>query len=472
MARLFEVRKSATSPTDSKSLYRNRHYIAPSGTTRLGWLLEAPDPHQPQLDEAVVFSGALSSAAEALFSHHVVGGTIILPGAGYVEMAFAASSARALTAVAFLMPCSLSGPGRGEKCVLRCTRRATGALEIASARCSQTPEASSFAMCFAGTLANIEGSHTETKSGRGLYAQVKHCIKTSFARRNAVVPQATFGPRPRLLKLASRIGSTAWTFSARKSTCSSSRQLSRSANPANIASNNSKCTHLHSGRWQSCKSLCGTMLSTSHFHVSRTSVDKYIYSGETSSLRAAQVQASSTSFRGLLLVTVSQSKPLSAGSVPQPTSSRPQGNLKLKEPAAAKAGARSQTALLDELTTIASEVIGTRVAADAPLMSAGLDSIGATELATQMSDHLNMELPSTLLFDHPSLRSIADSLSLDRETEEVLKPDFETVAEESRGSMQQPQRAKAQSTPAIVETISSALSDILGTTVADRKSVV
>ena len=107
----FEARRSATSPTDAKSLYRNRRSV-PSNTTRLNWLLEVPASQQTRLDETVVFSGALSSSAEALFSHHVVGGTIILPGVGYVEMAFAASSGRALAAVAFLRPCVLSGPGR------------------------------------------------------------------------------------------------------------------------------------------------------------------------------------------------------------------------------------------------------------------------------------------------------------------------------------------------------------------------
>ena len=116
---------------DSKSLYRNRRLVNPSDTIRLDWLLEAPGPQQSRPDEAVLFSGALSPSAEALFSHHVVGGTIILPGVGYVEMAFAASSGRALAAVAFLRPCVLSMAGR-EKCFLRCTRRATGALELAS----------------------------------------------------------------------------------------------------------------------------------------------------------------------------------------------------------------------------------------------------------------------------------------------------------------------------------------------------
>jgi len=87
----FEARKTATSPADAKSLYRNRRYITSVATTRLDWLLEAADPQQPRLDEAVVFLGALSSSAEALFSHHVVGGAIILPGVGYVEMSFATS---------------------------------------------------------------------------------------------------------------------------------------------------------------------------------------------------------------------------------------------------------------------------------------------------------------------------------------------------------------------------------------------
>ncbi|CAH0367049.1 unnamed protein product [Pelagomonas calceolata] len=116
---------------------------------------------------------------------------------------------------------------------------------------------------------------------------------------------------------------------------------------------------------------------------------------------------------------------------------------------------------------MAAEVTGTTISADAPLMSAGLDSIGATELSNKISAHLNTELSPTLLFDHPSLRSIADALSVDHETEGVLELEFETTAQEPRDSVQRPQQsAKAQSTPAIVEAISSTLSDILGTTVA------
>jgi len=255
----FEARKTivSTSSNAAKSLYRNRRFVNPSDTARLSWMIDAPGPQQSRLEEAVVFSGALSSAAEALFSHHVVTGTIILPGVGYVEMAFAASSGEALAAVAFLRPCSLSGPGRGEKCVLRCARRA-GALEIASARGT---ESSSFATCFAGSLANIESGCAESILGRGFSARMERVIKAPSRRRSPAVPQAILGPRPRLLEVLPRIGGTAWTFSARKCLCSASRQLRRSTNLANAVSNDRDL--LRRARQKSCKSLRGTLLSRS-----------------------------------------------------------------------------------------------------------------------------------------------------------------------------------------------------------------
>ena len=137
--------------------------------------------------------------------------------------------------------------------------------------------------------------------------------------------------------------------------------------------------------------------------------NKYTRSCETIGRRDKQVQASS--FQGLFLVTVGSSKPLSAGRVLQPTPSKPQSDIKIEKLAATKPGARSRDVLLEELTAIAAEVTGTSISAEAPLMDSGLDSIGATELSNKISAHLNTELSPTLLFDHPSLRSIADALS-------------------------------------------------------------
>ena len=68
----------------------------------------------------------MSAEALALFSHHIVGGSISLPGVGYVEAAFVADARQrsALWAVAFVR-----GAAR-ERCALRRTRLTAGAFEI------------------------------------------------------------------------------------------------------------------------------------------------------------------------------------------------------------------------------------------------------------------------------------------------------------------------------------------------------
>ena len=76
--------------------------------------------------------------------------------------------------------------------------------------------------------------------------------------------------------------------------------------------------------------------------------------------------------------------------------------------------------MIQELTAITATIIGSVVSPDAPLMSAGLDSIATTELAALMSERFNTELPQTLLFDHPLLQSVADFLLLERESMPIL----------------------------------------------------
>ena len=61
------------------------------------------------------------------------------------------------------------------------------------------------------------------------------------------------------------------------------------------------------------------------------------------------------------------------------TNSQPQSARKYQKPVSTQR-TRSGDALLKELTSIASEVIGKMVTVDAPLMESGLDSISATEL--------------------------------------------------------------------------------------------
>ena len=147
--------------------------------TRLSWLAEKPNNIGPGVNDLVVFSGVLTPSAELLFSDHVVGGSILFPGVGYVEVAFAANldQASALTAAAFVRPCMLPNPrlGTSNRCELRCTRRETGGIEIAS-RFTGSSTAPSFVSCFVGTLASC-GDVSGVKSG-----------VNPFVRREYVAP--------------------------------------------------------------------------------------------------------------------------------------------------------------------------------------------------------------------------------------------------------------------------------------------
>lgn len=50
------------------------------------------------------------------------------------------------------------------------------------------------------------------------------------------------------------------------------------------------------------------------------------------------------------------------------------------------------------------------VAADAPLMDSGLDSLGAVEFRSSLEASLSVQLPPTLVFDYPSLSAIVSYL--------------------------------------------------------------
>ena len=46
------------------------------------------------------------------------------------------------------------------------------------------------------------------------------------------------------------------------------------------------------------------------------------------------------------------------------------------------------------------------ISGNTPLMEAGVDSLGATELQRGLSEQLSTEFEATLLFDHPSIDAI------------------------------------------------------------------
>ena len=76
------------------------------------------------------------------------------------------------------------------------------------------------------------------------------------------------------------------------------------------------------------------------------------------------------------------------------------------------------------LVTVTSELIGSTISLDVPLMEAGLDSLGATELRTRLaSQFVDVDLPETLAFDYPTVRElilyIDDSLPIPKPDEKA-----------------------------------------------------
>lgn len=55
--------------------------------------------------------------------------------------------------------------------------------------------------------------------------------------------------------------------------------------------------------------------------------------------------------------------------------------------------------------------LGSLVPYDMPLMEAGLDSLGAIELRTALSTHYQLDLPATLMFDHPTVAALASHIT-------------------------------------------------------------
>lgn len=66
-----------------------------------------------------------------------------------------------------------------------------------------------------------------------------------------------------------------------------------------------------------------------------------------------------------------------------------------------------------EVTGAIAQVIGAAVSMDQPLMDAGLDSLGAVELATLLTQSLGVQVHSTLVFDYPTAGAVIRHLTVE-----------------------------------------------------------
>jgi hypothetical protein len=64
-----------------------------------------------------------------------------------------------------------------------------------------------------------------------------------------------------------------------------------------------------------------------------------------------------------------------------------------------------------QVLAVAESVLGCAVGAQEPLMQAGLDSLGVVELRNALSARLGLQLPATVVLDHPTPQALADCIA-------------------------------------------------------------
>ena len=96
----------------------------------------------------------------------------------------------------------------------------------------------------------------------------------------------------------------------------------------------------------------------------------------------------------------------------------PTGRRGLRRPSGAGLADRRTS---NEVLSIARDLLRGQVTMDMSLMEAGLDSFGAMEFQSRLSDRLGgPKLPATLIFDHPTLRQLEAYIAGEQESREQL----------------------------------------------------
>ena len=84
----------------------------------------------------------------------------------------------------------------------------------------------------------------------------------------------------------------------------------------------------------------------------------------------------------------------------------PGQTLRAAEPPRQQQQQQQQHSVCDVVSQVVSNILGKAVGTDVPLMTAGLDSLAMVEVRNALQTSLHLQLPSTLLFDFPTIDAI------------------------------------------------------------------
>lgn len=74
-----------------------------------------------------------------------------------------------------------------------------------------------------------------------------------------------------------------------------------------------------------------------------------------------------------------------------------------------------------QVEKLVKKMLGVEVASDQPLMEAGLDSLSAVELKTELESVFTMELPATVTFDFPTIEGLVRFITSQKQEEAAEK---------------------------------------------------
>jgi acyl carrier protein len=81
--------------------------------------------------------------------------------------------------------------------------------------------------------------------------------------------------------------------------------------------------------------------------------------------------------------------------------------------------------VLAQVKDIVEAMLNAPISPEQPLMEARLDSLGAVELRTALCSHFGFDLPATIVFDYPSISSLATYIAANVEMHPAYSGSFQ-----------------------------------------------